>query len=136
FAATKDGEAFALLVRRHGPMVLGVCRRGAGESADDAFQATFLALARQVGRVRECLPGWLHRVATRIARRSVTRRGESLREGIYAADPFAEVEWKDLRAALDAELAALPGRLRNPLILCYPDPLAPAQPPHRPSSSL
>src|SRR5262249_30568854 len=69
FAATKDGEAFAVLVRRHGPMVLGVCRRGAGDAADDAFQATFLALARQASRVTESLPGWLHRVATRMAQR-------------------------------------------------------------------
>src|SRR5204863_6124480 len=109
--------------RRHGPMVLGVCRRGAGDSADDAFQATFLALARQAGRVREYLPGWLHRVATRTSRRSANRRTLSLRETIDAADPFAEVEWKDLRAALDVELAALPSRLRTPLILCYLDGL-------------
>jgi RNA polymerase sigma factor (sigma-70 family) len=123
FSATKDGEAFALLVRRHGPMVLGVCRRGASETADDAFQATFMALARQAGRVRECLPGWLHRVATRISRRCAKRPMSSLPETADAADPFAEVEWKDLRVALDVELAALPSRLRIPLILCYLDGL-------------
>src|SRR5262245_32011175 len=101
-------------------MVLGICRRGAGDAADDAFQATFLALARQAGRVTESLPGWLHRVATRMALRAAGRRSRLLPPD--TADPTdlcATVEWRELRAALDTELAALPTQLRSPLVLCY-----------------
>src|SRR5437764_7277000 len=71
FAGQRDAEAFAALVRRHGPMVLSVCRRllGDGHDADDAFQATFLVLLRKAGSLRR--PGqlgpWLHGVASRVA---------------------------------------------------------------------
>jgi RNA polymerase sigma factor (sigma-70 family) len=124
FGGANDGEAFALLLRRHGPMVLGVCRRGAGEWAEDAFQATFLALARAPRRVTESLPGWLHRVATRVSQRCSRRRTQSLpTEPIDASDRFATVEWRELRAALDEELASLPASLRAPLVLCYLDGL-------------
>src|SRR5436190_926693 len=78
FAGANDSEAFTLLLRRHGPMVLGVCRRGAGDWAEDAFQATFLALARAPWRVTESLPGWLHRVATRMAQRCSRHRTRAL----------------------------------------------------------
>src|SRR6266545_6456278 len=84
FAEHRDEAAFELLVWRHGGMVLGTCRRVLGRSADadDAFQATFLALACRAGSVRRgaSLPGWLHRVALRAAlrlRASAARR-ESL----------------------------------------------------------
>lgn len=127
YAASGDADAFGLLVQRHGPMVLGVCRRVLGPTADadDAFQATFLTLMRQCRRVTDCLPGWLHRVALRTAQRGL-RRNQSTplpAETVDPADPFAVVEWRELRAILDAELACLPVRLHVPLVLCYLDGL-------------
>lgn len=71
FARTRDEEAFAALVERHGPMVLGVCRRVLQDECDaeDAFQATFLVLARKANgiRKREAVGSWLYGVAYRVA---------------------------------------------------------------------
>jgi Sigma-70 region 2 len=69
FVTDRDADAFALLVRRHGPMVLGVCRRVTGDctTAEDAFQAVFLVLARRAGTIkpREQVGNWLYGVAFR-----------------------------------------------------------------------
>ncbi len=74
----RDDNAFAALMARHGPMVLGVCRRVLGEvqTAEDVFQATFLILARQASRVRqpEALAGFLYTIARRLARKARRRR--------------------------------------------------------------
>jgi RNA polymerase sigma factor (sigma-70 family) len=120
-------DAFAALVRRHGPMVLKVCRRMLPGSADaeDAFQAVFLVLARKAGAVRRVdkLKPWLYGVAVRTAkealRRSATRRA---REGA-AVDESRAVSAPDegkgeLLALLDEEIDRLPSRYREPLILC------------------
>lgn len=130
FVARRDEAAFAALVARYGPMVMAVCRRRLDRSsdADDAFQATFLVLARKAAALRD--PGrlgpWLHGVALRVARRA---RREALRraarEGqaapipeIPAGDPQRDAERAELRSALDDELARLPGRLRDAVVSC------------------
>jgi RNA polymerase sigma factor (sigma-70 family) len=128
FVADHDEAAFEALVRRHGPMVLGVCRRVLRhpEDTEDAFQAAFLVLARRAAAVRKAdsLGSWLHGVAYRVAanlRRDLARR--RARESVVADPPdsaaAAEVSWLDVRVALDEELARLPERFRAPLVLCY-----------------
>src|SRR4029450_225316 len=85
FAAGRDADAFAALVERHGRLVWAVCRHLAGPDADDAFQATFLVLLRNAGRIRrpDSLAAWLHGVAYRVctkARLSARRRAARERD--------------------------------------------------------
>jgi RNA polymerase sigma factor (sigma-70 family) len=127
FAAGRDPTAFAVLVRRHGPLVWGVCRNllVADADAEDAFQATFLALVRSAGTIRrtEALGGWLHGVAYRVAmkaRRAAARRKQ--REVIAAVpepdSPVPDAAWDELQAAVHEELCRLPDKLRLPFVLC------------------
>ncbi len=127
FTAGGDEEAFAELVRRHGPLVLGVCRRilHDAHAAEDAFQATFLLLARRARRLggEGSLAGWLHAVAWRTARQALrTERRRRRREQAAArAEEVCgdDLAWGEVRQRLDAELARLPARYRTPLVLCY-----------------
>ena len=120
-------DAFAALVDRHGPMVLGVCRRMllSSHDAEDAFQAAFLILARRAASIgrREKLAGWLHGVAVRTA--SETRRRaarERTRERRLMAVAKAETapaeDWDDVFPLLDEELNRLPQRFQAALVAC------------------
>src|SRR5947209_1574234 len=125
FRAARDETAFAALVRRHGPLVLGVCRRvlGDGPDADDAFQATFLVLARKADSLRqpERLAAWLYGVAGRTARKARGRRAARraregpLPEGLAVPPPPDPCDWRPL---LDEELARLPERYQTAVVLC------------------
>ena len=127
FVRHRDEAAFAALVRRHGPMVLAVCRRVLGDAhdAEDACQAAFLVLARRAASIRrkEAVGAWLHGVAYRVAcnlKRQVARR--HAREGAVLVEPVAdgpEPSWREVLAVLDEELGRLPERFRAPLLLCY-----------------
>jgi RNA polymerase sigma factor (sigma-70 family) len=128
FVGARDESAFTVLIERHGPMVLGVCRRAlpSFHDAEDACQATFLVLARKATSVRKktSLGSWLHGVACRVAaklKRDHARRRTRERRADAPAprDPAAEVSWREVQAILDEELQRLPERYRAPVILCY-----------------
>ncbi len=126
FVAQGDEAAFAALVARHGPMVLGVCRRALRDEHDveDAFQATFLVLVRRAGSIRdgELVGHWLHGVAHRVAvrARAVNARRHALeRTGVEVNPAVHGPSSVDDSAVLDEELARLPESLRAPLVLCY-----------------
>src|SRR5262249_1483282 len=123
----RDEAAFAALVRRHAPMVFGVCRRVVGhlQDAEDAFQATFLLLARKAGSItaREAVAGWLYSVAypARLEARSASaRRRTRERQVAVMPEPATEPEesLRELQRLLDRELHRLPEKYRLPVVLC------------------
>jgi RNA polymerase sigma factor (sigma-70 family) len=127
FLVQREEAAFEALVIRHGPMVLGVCRRllRNGHDAEDAFQATFLVLVRKASSIvpGELVGNWLYGVAYRTAlkaramaarRRVVEGQVRNMSES-EALDPGARL---DLQARLDQELNRLPDKYRAPVILC------------------
>lgn len=125
FLARREEAAFAVLVRRHAPMVLGVCRRllHHTQDAEDAFQATFLLFFRKAASItrRELLGNWLYGVAYRTAskaRAAVARR--RLREQQVDDLPSRESTPResDVLTLLDEELNRLPDKYRTPLMLC------------------
>ncbi len=141
FVDRQDESAFHALVRRHGPLVLGVCRRVLRheQDAEDAFQATFLILARKAASIgkKDSLCGWLYKVAYHAAikaRLRATPRTPRLDSEPLSArsdaelckathpasrDPLDELTGRELLAVLDEEMQRLPERLRVPLIHCY-----------------
>jgi RNA polymerase sigma factor (sigma-70 family) len=124
-----DAAAFEALLRRHGPMVLAVCRRVLRHShdAEDAFQAAFLVLVKKAGSVRprEMLANWLHGVAYNTALKA-RASGQRRRRRETQADPLPERESArqdeehrdEQRALLDGELSRLPDKYRAPVVLC------------------
>jgi RNA polymerase sigma factor (sigma-70 family) len=113
-------------VRRHRPMVWGVCRRALHHhDAEDAFQAAFLVLARKAGSItsRELLANWLYGVARRTALRAkaaAVRRQARERRLTAVPEPEANAPQPggDLRPVLDRELSRLPDKYRAPVVLC------------------
>ncbi len=133
FLSQRDEAAFEVLVRRHGPMVLGVCRRIAGNLADaeDAFQATFLVLVRKAAslRSRDLLANWLYGVAYRTAlkARAATARRQARERQVRemqcmkcSTSPEVETDqaWRELLPLLDQELHRLPEKYRVAVVLC------------------
>jgi RNA polymerase sigma factor (sigma-70 family) len=126
FFASHDDAAFELLVWRHHRMVLGVCSRILADSNDveDAFQATFLVLARKGRSIRRrgSLSSWLFGVARRVAleaSRSTRQFPPSRVTPVSSPDPGDELMRQESRGIIDEELGRLPEKYRAPVVLCY-----------------
>ena len=128
FSDDRDSKAFECLVRRHGPLVLSVCRRMLRDAhaADDAFQATFLVLVRRAASIRqpELLGSWLYAVAFRTASRArakaMNRHKHEMRTATtHQPAPNNDIDQRELRVILDEEISRLPKKYREPLVLCY-----------------
>src|SRR5262245_57048511 len=134
YEAEHGQAAFTELMRRHGPMVLRTCHRilGRGPDAEDAFQTTFVMLARKASQLRseaagrQSLCGWLHRVAyhtatdvltSKIRRKAYEQQADAVTHP--DSDPSTEATWNEIRPILDAELDGLPDEARRLLIACY-----------------
>jgi RNA polymerase sigma factor (sigma-70 family) len=127
FVRLRDETAFEALLHRHGPLVFGVCRKLLYDvhDAEDAFQATFLVLARKAGSVapRSLVGHWLYGVASRVAaraRKTALRRARELSGADLSAVPGAAEEAdSDLAPLLHEEVRRLPNKYRLPVVLCY-----------------
>jgi RNA polymerase sigma factor (sigma-70 family) len=124
---SREEEAIAALVQRHGPMVWGVCRRvlRSHQDAEDAFQATFLVLVRKAASIvsRELVANWLYGVAHQTAlkaRGTAARRGSREKQVTAMPEPAAPPEaiWDDVQPLLDQELSRLPDKYRAVIALC------------------
>ena len=126
YITRQDEAAFEALVRRHGPMVLGVCRRilRNDADADDAFQATFLVLVRKAASVRPrgMLSNWLYGVAHNTALKAKAmnhkRRAKEKEAGSMPKLEVGEEVWRQVQALLDEEMGRLPDKYRVPIVLC------------------
>ncbi len=129
FVATRDEAAFEVLVARHGPMVLRVCRATLADphEADDAFQAVFLVLVRRAASIRSrgSIASWLFGVASRVSARARVEAGRRHRHEREAASrrsaaaPAEAGDRPDPAPLLHEELARLPDRYREAIVLCY-----------------
>lgn len=129
FASKHDEDAFKALVTRHGPLVLGVCRRVLGHvhDAEDAFQVTFIVLARKAATLRKpkLVGNWLYGTAYRIALKAKSLRARRCAREIQVSElpQVATVDERsccgDLGPLLDEELSRLPKKYRAPLVLCH-----------------
>jgi RNA polymerase sigma factor (sigma-70 family) len=127
FVNGHDETAFEGLVRRHGAMVLSLCRRALGDDheAEDAFQATFMILVRNARtiRKRESLASWLYGVAQRVSRRAQARaKQRSLvlhGEATVATGPDSDQDRFELKPIINDEIERLPEKYRAPIVLCY-----------------
>ena len=124
FLSGREEAAFEALVRRHGPMVLGVCRRilAHHHDAEDAFQATFLVLVRKASSIlaRDTVGNWLYGVAYRTAQkaRTAAARRRVKEKQMSRPEALEEDVWQELRPMLDQELNRLPDKYRAPVVLC------------------
>ncbi len=127
FVRDKDESAFAAIVKRHGSLVLSVCRRVLGNptDAEDACQASFLLLAQNApsNRWGESVAAWLYATARQVALNALTSRNRRVKHEKKArmkppANPLAEISGEELLSILDEELNHLPERYRSPLVLC------------------
>ena len=130
FVTDREDAAFSVLVQRHGPMVLAVCRRVMGDAhlAEDAFQATFMVLAQRAKSIKKkgFLAGWLHAVAQRVAEKAKARqktaaidRRTERTSNMQHSEPLDELTLQELRSVLDEAINRLPEQYRIPIVLCY-----------------
>jgi RNA polymerase sigma factor (sigma-70 family) len=129
FVSSREEPAFRALLLRHGPLVWGVCRRllRDGDAAEDAFQATFVTLARKADAIRKqtSVGSWLYGVAFRLASRARTTAARQPAPSTNLdtlPDPYdgeADISLREAQAVLDQELGRLPEKVRAPLVLCY-----------------
>lgn len=128
WCSSEDAGAMEELIRRHGGMVQGVCRRILGHQpdAEDACQATFLVLVRKANTLSRPaqVAGWLHAVALRVSRKARMLRAKRMGREVAMVDvpapitPESSEEYRDLRPYLDEELDKLPEKYRVPIVLC------------------
>ena len=127
FLSSRDDAALAALVRRHGPMVWGVCCRllRSHHDAEDAFQATFLVLVQKAATLpdKETVGNWLYGVAHQTAvrmRATAAKRGVRERQVAVMPEPATAEQyvWNDLQPVLDEELSRLPDKYRVLIVLC------------------
>jgi RNA polymerase sigma-70 factor (ECF subfamily) len=126
FRVQRDESAFEALVRRHGPMVLGLCRRilHDPQDAEDAFQATFLVFVRKAASVTkpELLGNWLYGVASRtarVARAAAEKRRAKEAKAVPREQSARASPWQEFQPFLDYELSRLPAKYRVPVVLCH-----------------
>jgi RNA polymerase sigma factor (sigma-70 family) len=127
FAVERDQSAFTALVQRHGALVMSVCRHVLRheQDAEDAFQATFLVLARQATTIRkpDSVASWLHGVALRVswnAKKAAARRRkhEGRAQTVAPPQPSQDLAWPEVKALLDEEIQRLPPKYRTVFVLC------------------